>query len=255
MELKDKAIAAALALCAVVAAATAMASPASAAAGNGFKVARFKVEVKGWQTMVQQHTHAALDACDYEDFSSGSEKTTFTSKPIVVTAYYMPGDRNPEFFTGKRLSIPTVAKVKRSYTRRAKDSFPEECGNNGGGVVNLPPPDCGTKTVKPFGVKLGYGVGPRRKDEDTLILNAEYVDDPFEHCQGGSSGFPRLIVFNNKNDYIGAELSQKELFDPQFQKWISIANGSFKEQTPDYWCKVTLHWDVSFTRLKDKTPR
>ena len=98
-------------------------------------------------------------------------------------------------------------------------------------------------------LKLAYGFG---KGQDKLVLNTDSVEDPFETCPGATHGFPILIVFDNKSRDIGADLSQKELFDPQFQKWISIARGSAKEQTADYWEKSTVHWEVSFTRLKEK---
>jgi hypothetical protein len=251
MAIKDKAIALTLALCATAAAVAALASPAGAAYGNGFQLARFKVEVKGWQTMVQQHTHQATEPCDVEDFSSGSEKVSFSSKPFVVTASYYPGEENPEFFSGKSLGIPTKAVVKRSYTPRITAPNPNgECGENGGGVETRWQSDCGTKVVKPYKVKLGYVKDqPRSK----LMLITETTEDPFEECPGSaSSSFPYLITLNSKEDFIGADLSQKELFDPNFQKWISIARGTHKVQLTDYWYKTTLHWEVSFTRLKTK---
>jgi len=252
----DKLIALGLALCATVMAVLALAAPANAETySNGYQLARFKVEVKGWQKSVQQHHHQAENECDVDDFSSGSESVVFKSKPFVIMASYFPGQHNPEFFAGKRLGIPTTAKIKRSFTPRISFPYPDaQCGENGGGVDPGPGPDCGTRTIKPFDVKLGWGVGKR--DEDTLVLNTDYSgEEPYERCPGlAEGGFPFLIVFNAKNDYIGAQISQKELFDPKFQKWISIANGSRKERSGDYWYKTTLHWEVSFTRLKNKVP-
>ncbi len=252
----DKLVAVGLALCAAVAAVLALAAPANADTySNGYKLARFKVELKGWQKSVQQHTHAAENECDADDFSSGSESIVFRSKPVVINASYFPGQHNPEFFSGKRLGIRTVAKLERSYTPRISYPSPTaNCGENGGGVENVQLPDCGSRTLKPFDVKLGWGIGKR--DEDTLVLNTDYSgEEPYERCPGlPEGGFPFLIVFNAKNDYIGAQISQKELFDPKFQKWISIANGSRKERSGDYWYKTTLHWEISFTRLKNKIP-
>lgn len=253
MSARDKVIAWALALCAVVAMGAALSAPAGAETyGNGYKLSRFKVEVKGWQTMVMQYTDQAENECDIENYSSGSEKVTFrTKKPIVISASYFPGSRNPEFFAGKRLAIPTKATVKRSYTPRISQA--KVCEDNGGGVENVLQPDCGTKTVDPFTVKLEY---PESKDRDKLLLTT-YDDkgDPFERCPGaGPDSFPYLTVENDNGTWIGAELSQKELFDPKFQKWISIAQGSEKYTYGDFWSKTKIHWEVSFTRLKDKVP-
>lgn len=252
MNARDKMIAWALALCAAVAMGAALSAPAEGETyGNGYKMARFKVEVKGWQTMVMQYTRQAADACDISNHSSGSERIDFwTTKPFVITASYFPGQRNPEFFAGKRLAIPTKAVVKRSYTPRISGGG---CEDNGGGVENVLPPDCGKKTVQPFTVKLEY---PESKDRDKLLLTT-YHDkgDPFERCPGaGPDSFPYLTVEDDNGKWIGAELSQKELFDPKFQKWISIAQGSEKYTYGDYWSKTKIHWEVSFTRLKNKVP-
>jgi len=73
MRTSDKTIALVLAICATVAMGAAVAAPAGAATyGNGFQLSKFKVEIKGTQTMVQQRTHAAADECDVSDSSSGS---------------------------------------------------------------------------------------------------------------------------------------------------------------------------------------
>jgi hypothetical protein len=248
----DKLIALGLALCAAAMAALALSAPAEAATyGNGFKLAKFKVEVKGWQKMVQQSTHAPENECDISDFSSGSEKFSFaTSKPYYVIASYMKGQDNPEFFSARQLAIPTVAVVKRSYTPRISGPA-VPCEDNGGGVETVTQPDCGTRTVKPFEVRLQYG----EQNTKGLVLSSYHsVEDPFEHCNGaGYMTFPNLLVERNgKDKFVYAELTQDELFDPKFQKWISIAEGTRKERSADYWVKTTVHWEVSFTRLKEK---
>jgi hypothetical protein len=256
MNMRDKAIAWALALGAVVAMGAALSAPADAQTyGNGFKLARFKIEVKGWQTNVQQHHHLAENECDVDDFSSGSERVVFRSpKPIVISAYYMPGQDNPEFFGGKRVAIPTKATVKRSYTPRIGSS-PDHCAvseGDGSGAAQVP--DCGTKTVSPYEVKLEYAA--TREDRDKLLLTTYSSDgDPFERCPGaGAASFPFLTVENTKSDWIGARLSQKELFDPHFRKWISIARGTQRVSYGDWWTKSQIEWEVSFTRLKNKVP-
>lgn len=250
----DKAITLGLALCAALMAALALTAPANANTySNGFKLSKFKVEVKGWQKMVQQNSHLSENECDGDDFSSGSETVNFrTTKPIVITAYYSPGQDNPEFFSGRQLGIPTKASIKRSYTPRRTMSFPEGCGLNGGGVDNISQPDCGTKTVSPFQVNLQYS---REKKNGLLLSSESSIEDPFKECPGsGIQSFPWLIVEDTKHRYITADLSQKELFDPKFQKWISIAQGTYKSTSSRGWAKTTVRWEVSFTRLKNKVP-
>ncbi|HVY97066.1 MAG TPA: hypothetical protein VHA54_08920 [Solirubrobacterales bacterium] len=240
-----------VAICALALAALALAGPAHATTyGNGFQVARFKVEVKGVQTTVQQHTKEAVDECDTDDHSSGSERVVFaTTKPIVITATYMPGQENPEFFAGRQLGIPTKAKVKRSWTSRISQS--RACEDNGGGVENATKLDCGTKTVQPYVVKLQYS----RERKSGLLLSGSGEGDPFQECPGAATmGFPWLLVEGNgSGNYILADLSQKELFDPKFQKWISIAEGERKSTSATYWMKTHVRWEVSFTRLESKS--
>lgn len=251
----DRLIALGLALCATVAAVLALTAPANAGTyTGGFKMSKFKVEVKGWQKMVQQHSHQSENECDGDDFTSGSETVNFKSmKPVVVTAYYSPGLDNPEFFAGKQLGIPTKAKITRSYTPRRPTSFPIHCGANGGGVDNVTLPDCGTKTVNPFKVNLQYA---REKRNGLLLSSESTTGDPYEQCAGaGIASFPWLIVEDSKGKYIHAELSQAELFDPKFGKWISIAEGTRKTYGRDSWVKTTVHWEVSFTRLKGKATK
>jgi hypothetical protein len=253
MKTSDKVVALGLALCATVAMGTALATPAGAATyGNGFQLSKFKVEIKGVQTMVQQRTHAAANECDISDSSSGSEKVSFrTTKPIYITATHMKGESNPEFFSGRQLAIPTKAVVKRSYTTRiGQPAIP--CEDNGGGVDTVYQPDCGTRVVQPFEVRLQYA----REKQNALLLSAYGGEDPYERCSGAGSfmTFPNLLVekSGDRGNYIYADLSQDELFDPEFQKWISIAEGSRKEQSADYWVKTSIRWEVSFTRLKEK---
>lgn len=209
-----------------------------------------EVEVKGVQTTVQQHTKEAADECDYSDFSSGSEEVVFrTTKPTYVTATYMPGLDNPEFLAGRQLGIPTKARVKRSWTPRVHGpAIP--CEENGGGVEIVELPDCGTKTVRAYEVRLQYA----RQGEPGLMLSGNGDQDPFERCPSASTmGFPWLLTENQKpRDWIVADLSQKELFDPGFRKWISIAEGEQRSDGDGHWAKTHIRWEVSFTRLKGK---
>jgi hypothetical protein len=250
----DRAVALGLALCASLAIALALAAPAGAETyGNGFQVARFKVEVKGYQTSTWHRTVEAETECDTSDHSFGREKITFhTTKPVYLTATHMPGEFNPQLFGGRQLGIPTVAKVQRSFTPViAGPAVP--CEDNGGGAAATQP-DCGSRTVKGWKVNLQYA----REKKSALLLSGGEGDDPFASCPGnGIDSFPWLLVekSGHKGRYIYADLSQDELFDPKFQKWISIAGGSAKDSGDGWWSKTDVHWDVSFTRLKTQTPK
>lgn len=242
----DRLVALAMALCAAVAAALALAAPAGA---SNYRIAKFKVELKGWQKAVHQHTHESQSPCDPDDYSSGSETVRFRSKPVVVMATRYPGQDNPQFFATRYVGVPTVASVSRSFTPRLSNPRSGECGEYGSGIEIPTNPDCGSKTVRPFPVNLVWGVG--RRDQDKLVLNSGSSDDPFRGCPGiGGGGFPTLIAFDARDEYIGAQISQAELFDPRFRKWISIANGSRRVRERDHWYRTTIHWEVSFTRLR-----
>jgi hypothetical protein len=257
MRMRKKATAAALALCTVATlGATVPVAPAGADSnGNGFQYARFKVEVKGYQDTIHKRTHEAESACDISDFSSGRERLSFRSiKPVVFLASHMRGEPSPQFFAaGRQLGLPTTAKVQRSYTP-AVSRAAAACEDNGGADSGYQPtpPDCGTKTVKPWSLNLQYS----RTKENGLLLSAGGGEDPFEHCQGTMPMFPTLLLEGSgyKGDYITADLSMDELFDPEFEQWISIAEGSAKNSGDDWWTQTKVHWEVSFTRLKDKAP-
>jgi hypothetical protein len=248
----DKVVALGLALGAILSGSAALAAGPAAAVDytHGFQTAKFKVEVKGKQTTILKHTHEAVDGCDVSDFSSGREVFTFHSKPIVITAVHSPGSFNPEFFAGRKLGIPTRATVERSFTPviDAVTSCEEE---NGGGVVNPEPPDCGKKTINPYLVKLEYA-DEKKAGQNLMLSVAKNYEDPFHNCSGGGAlAFPFLIPVETSGRDVAAKLSQDDLFDPGYQKWISIAKGTDKESTPNLWVQTRLEWDVSFTRLKE----
>ncbi len=251
MSKTDKLIALAIAAGAALMVALALAGSARAANyGNGFQLAKFKVEIKGWQNTVQHRSHEAENECDVSDHSFGRERVTFqTTKPIYVTATHMKGEFNPQLFGGPQLGIPARAKVQRSYTP-AISSPAVPCEENGGGA-EATKPDCGTKIIKPWRLNLQFG----REKKDGLLLSGNGDQDPYLNCpSSGTASFPWLLVEGSgyKGKYIYAELSQDELFDPQFQKWISIANGSATNSGADWWSKTDVHWEVSFTRLGGK---
>jgi hypothetical protein len=220
---------------------------ASGATATGFQTARFKVEIKGVQKTVQQHTHLAEEECDLTDISSGSEKIVFRTKPIVITASHVPGQFNPYLLArATPQGIPATAKITRSYTPRITMPSDPECGRNGGGSVELKP-DCGTRTVGVWRLDLEYD----EQRKNGVFLAADEGDDPFTNCPvaGDMLAFPFLDTTTTGGKTITAQVSQDELFDPGIGKWIAIAKGSRRYDAQDYWAKATVEWDVSFTRL------
>jgi hypothetical protein len=245
----DRIVAIALAVCAAVAAVAAFAAKSEAAtSGNGFQVAKFKIEVKGTQTSTYHRTVEAENECDVSDHSFGREKVTFhTTKPIYVTATHMPGEFNPQMLASGQLGIPTTAKVQRNYTPLITGPA-LACEENGGGA-EVSKPDCGTRTIKPWTLELQYA----REKKDALLLSGSGEGDPYENCPSdGVAGFPWLLVegSGHQGKYIYAEVTQDELFDPKFQKWIAIGHGSAKDGGSTWWSKTDLTYSISFTRLK-----
>ena len=255
MKKSDKAIALGLVLGVVALLIAALAAGPAAAADptTGFQAAKFKVEVKGTQDSVVHYTREAEDACGVSDFSIGKEHLVFhTAKPIVITAFEAPGGGfNPEFFAGKQLGVPTVASLHRSFDPMIDAPSNPGCGENGGADTGVEEakPDCGTRRLK-FPVNLQYGY----KSEDGLLLSSGLTEETlFKLCPqtAATESFAWLLVQDTAGKGIYAQLSQKELFDPAFGKWISIAEGTRKRTTPDETRETKIHWEVSFTRLKN----
>ncbi len=247
----EKAVASLLALAAALAMLLALAAPGKAAGVNGFQIAKFKVEVEGWQRSTSHRTIESEEECGLNDHSFGRERITFkTTKPAYITATHMPGEFNPQLFSSSgQLAIPVSAKVQRSYTPAISINA-GECEENGGGAEETKP-DCGTKTAKGWKLALQFG----REKKNGLLLSSYTDPETFKACpSSGVATFPQLLVegAGHKGKYIYADLSQDELFDPNFQKWISLANGSAKESSSSGWEKTEIHWAVSFTRLGGK---
>jgi hypothetical protein len=260
MKTMDKVIALALALGAIALGVAALGAGSAAAlpttSANGYKMAEFKVEIEGKQIATMHRTLEAETKCDTSDFSTGREVLKFhTSHPVIITAFDTPGGGfNPEFFVTHQLSIPTVATVDRSFTPSfgAPPTDPA-CGENGGADAGYvpPTPDCGSRQVD-FPVNLQYS----RKKHDGLLLSSGTTDETlFEECPQTASieSFPWLLVEKGprEGNYITAQLSQHDLFDPDYQKWISLASGSKKRVSKNEWHQTKIEWSVSFTRLKD----
>jgi hypothetical protein len=249
MKRSDKIVAVALAFCTAIAIAVAFAGRADAvSAGNGFQFAKFKIEIEGTQNTVYHRAVEAADECDVSDHSFGREKVSFhTTKPIYVDTTHMPGEFNPQMFAAGQLGMPATAKVQRSYTT-AITGPAKPCEENGGGA-EVTKPDCGTRTVKKWKLNLQYASDKK----NALLLSSGGEGNPYVNCpSNGTAGFPWLLVegSGHQGKYIYAEVSQDELFDPKFQKWIAIGHGSAKDSGSGWWSKTEITYSISFTRLK-----
>ena len=244
----DKIVAALLAFCAAIAVVAAFANKAEAADYSGFKMAEFKIEIEGEQKTTWHRTVEAPDECSTSDHSFGREILHFeTKEPIYLTATHMPGEFNPMMFSAKQIEFPAVAKVERNFTPVVGKPA-KECEDNGGGA-EVTPPDCGTKTIKNWAVDLQYA---EKKKNALLLSGSSSVDDPYVNCPGDSlDTFPWLIVerSGHKGNYIYAEVTQDELFDPNFQKWIAIGHGKAKDRTKSEWSSTEITYSVSFKRI------
>jgi hypothetical protein len=251
MSLPSKSTVAAVLAGMAVAAFVLWAEAGPAAAFAKPQMARFKVEVKGVQQMYLQHTHEAADPCDLDDYSSGSEKLEFKTRPIVITALHTPGLFNPEFIAKSAPEgLKATATVKRRYTYRLGGGTGEGCGeNDGNGMSEELAPDCGLETVNPFYLKLDYS----QHEKSLLTLAGGMNEDPYVECPGvGGMSFPELILENTNGSVVAADVSQDQLFDPEFGQWVALASGTKKVTEKDWWAKTTIHWDVRFTRLGSK---
>ena len=246
----------AVALLAGVAAALVLAIPLAADAApapsiKGFQMARFKVEIEGhstkfWRSMLKPETE-----CDTTDNSYGNERLTFsTKKPFVITATHFPDELNPQIFSGRStLGAPVVVRVRRSYT---PDVLPPAriCGDNGGGAEPVRP-DCGTRTIRNWHVEIEFS---EEKRNGLQLHGDDSARDPYENCPSAPWSFPNLVDIVNARtqEPLYADLSPDDLFDPKLEKWITIGNGSYAEDTGSLSALTRIHWTVSFTRLKGK---
>jgi hypothetical protein len=249
----DKAVALLLALGAMVALALALGAPARAATyGNGFQLSKFKVEIEGYSNTTWHRNYEAEDECGVSDHSFGRERLTFRSaKPVVITASHMPGQFNPQLFAGKSaLGVPVKAKVQRSFTPAIAPPA-RECEENGGGGEESRP-DCGTRNIRGWHVNLEFS---EKKKNGFQVHGDTGAKNPYLNCPGSLYNYPFLLDVQGRGNArkpLYADLSQDEIFDPKFQKWITIGNGSFEEVSPTWRTETKVHWSVSFTRIGEK---
>jgi hypothetical protein len=223
------------------------AGPAAAAPGK-YKIAHFKVEVKGIQKTTQTFHHKPENECDISDTSAITEKVVFKSTPKVMTFYEAPGELNPIVLFDKPGKWPTAATVTRHYTPRivAPPASPQ-CGEADGGESVAPVYDCGTKKVPNYEVELKYD---ERKKGGLHVFGGDH-DDPFTNCLApvGDLSFPFLILDDTNDKPILAELPEDEVFDTGLGKLIVLGRGVQKVEEPDISAKVSIEWDVSLTRV------
>jgi hypothetical protein len=249
----ERTIAALLALGAAIALTLALTAPARAATyGNGFQLAKFKVEIKGTSHTTWHRNYEAEDECGVSDHSFGRERLSFRStRPVVITASHMPGQFNPQLFAGRSaLGIPVRATVQRSFTP-AISSPPAECEENGGGA-EASKPDCGTRSVRGWHLDLEFS---DKKKNGFQVHSDSHPKNPYLNCPGSLYNYPFLLDEQGRGNArkpLYADLSQDEIFDPEFQKWITIGNGSFEEISKTWRTDTDVHWAVSFTRIGEK---
>jgi hypothetical protein len=252
MKTTKKAIALGAALAAVAILMAAAAGEAGAVtAANGFKAAKFRVEIKGTQQARLIDTHAASGECDVSDFSTGTEKLTFrTAKPVIITAFDSPGGGlDPEIFAGRRLGIPTVATLERSFAPKIIGPADPACAQNGGEATGSGS-DCGRRRLR-LPIILQYGEEAKDGLEISSGLSEETL---YQRCPAPAptESFPFLLAKEKAGRPIVATLPPKDLFDPRFKQWISIADGTGETISEEEWHETKLHWEVSFTRIKEE---
>lgn len=253
MSRSEKGVALGLAALAAIMAVAALAAPVKAASyGNGFQLSKFKVEIEGYSNTTWHRNIEASDECGVSDHSFGRERFTFaTTKPIVIMASHMPGEFNPSLFAGRSaLGVPVKAMIQRSFTPAI--SLPAKaCEDNGGGA-EVTAPDCGTRTVKSWHVNVEFS----DKKRDGLQVHGDRgVKIPYASCPGAGFTFPFLLDEEGTREArkpLYANLSQDEIFDPKFRRWITLGNGAYTEADDSWYAKTDVHWAVSFTRLKEK---
>jgi hypothetical protein len=234
-----------LALAALLALASLAFSAASANAAK-YQQASFKAEVKGVQTYVDEFHHKSEDRCDMSVDTVSNEKVRFRSiKPVLLTATDIPQAKELILTSGdKQLLFPTKAKITRSYSNSHSD-LPDDCGDNGGGVVPTPP-DCGTRTITPWRLSVDY----YKRGHIELQPEDNAGSSPFQNC--GSGQFPYLLSGESFGKRSSAELPEDEIFDEKIGKIITIGAGNHFTPGMEGYSETKIDWELSITRIKDK---
>lgn len=74
--------------------------------------------------------------------------------------------------------------------------------------------------------------------------------NPFEHC--GAGKFPFLLSGEWFGKRSSAELPEKEVFDPEIGKLITIGGGNHSIVGPEEHEDTKIRWELSLTRIGKK---
>lgn len=87
-----------------------------------------------------------------------------------------------------------------------------------------------------------------------MLSSAVSEETLYKRCASPAptEAFPFLLGKEKTGRPIVATLAPKDLFDPHFKQWISIADGTGEAISEEEWHETTLHWEVSFTRIKEE---
>ena len=253
MKLSDKTIALGLALLATVAMASALAAPAGAATyGNGFKVAKFKVEIKGWQNIVQHRSARGRRRVRRQRPLLRPRADHLPDhKPIYITASHMPGEFNPQLFGGPQLGIPARAKVQRSFTpviaaaRRSRAK------------TTAAAPKRPNPTAAPRSSSSGASTCSSAGRKRTACCSAATA------TRTRSSAAPARASPASPGCWSKAPATRASTSTPTSPRTsCSIPSSRSGSRSPTarrpkdggstWWTKTDVHWEVSFTRLKEK---
>jgi hypothetical protein len=213
-------------------------------AANGYQQAKFKVSLKGVQTVEHAYKHVATGPCDINITSGGGETLRFKStKAVKMTATKLPGLPDPVFMSKQAMvRIPVKATITRSHNTSAGSPAPG-CPDNGGGAEPGPGPDCGTKVIKPWWLGFDYW----KRDRIELMPEDVAGGDPFERC--GGWGFPYLLQGETFGKRPSADLPVNELFDEKIGKLITIGTGSHGTVDPEGWENRDIRWELTLKRI------
>ena len=209
-----------------------------------YKTASFKAEVKGVQTYTHAYDHTATDRCDMTVHDLSRETVRFASmRPVRLTATHIPGVKGLVLTSGtKPLRFPTKATVKRSNDH-SYTPIPEDCSGNGGGG-HVDPPDCGTKTVKPFWLSVDY----YKPGHVELQPEDQAGGSPFERC--GSGMFPYMLTGESFGKRQSADLPENEVFNDEYGQIITIGKGNHSIVSPEGYDETKIRWEIDLKRIK-----
>ncbi len=224
----------------------------SAASALAFEQADFMVSVKGVQTVEWTVQHRLAFQCDVNIDGEGTERTTFSSKPIKLTVLRV--GRNLQW-NGNRQGFPLRAVVKRQGDIRTSGGEVCSDGDGTGGTAPVPK-DCGTKRTSAVRTNVEFG-----SDQRDLIRLAEpfgSTADRFANCPRGDAGWPALMTSGEKGvkKYdVGRRLPARDIFDESLGKFILRAGGARVHDGIEDTETAKVSWELTLVRVGAKRPR